>query len=106
MKCPERGWIGSDANGSKGSIYTKEHYARAMATRHRNMQHGTPAKAGRPKVYRFTRDQLIDALTRLEAYPAPRSDGKRSFIVAESMADALIEALKAEWDALGGGRDD
>ena len=49
-----------------------------------------------PRVYSFTRDQLIDALTRLEAYPAPRSDGKRSFIVAESMADAIIGALEEQ----------
>jgi hypothetical protein len=45
--------------------------------------------------YSFTRDQLIDALTRLEAYPATAGPGQRVFINAESMADALIEALEA-----------
>jgi hypothetical protein len=43
--------------------------------------------------YSFTRDELIEALTRLEAYPATAGPGQRVFINAESMADALIEAL-------------
>lgn len=41
----------------------------------------------------FTRDELIEALTRLEAYPASAGPGQRTFVVAESMADAIIEAL-------------
>ena len=47
-----------------------------------------------PRVYSFTRDQFIDALTRLEAYPATAGPGRRVFIVAEAMADAIIEALE------------
>ena len=43
--------------------------------------------------YSFTRDQLIDALTKLEAYPATLKSG-RVILLADSMADALIEALE------------
>ena len=46
--------------------------------------------------YSFTRAQLIDALTRLEAYPATAGPGQRTFVVAESMADAIIEAMETE----------
>ena len=49
-----------------------------------------------PRVYSFTRDQLIDALTRLEAYLATAGPGQRTFVVAESMADAIIEGLETE----------
>lgn len=48
-----------------------------------------------PQRYSFTRDELIEALTSLEAYPATAGPGQRTFVVAESMADALIEALEA-----------
>ena len=48
----------------------------------------------RERRYSFTRDRLIGALTRLEAYPATSGDGKRTFIGAESMADAIIGALE------------
>ena len=47
-----------------------------------------------PRVWSFTRDQLVEALTHLEAYPASAGPGQRVFINAESMADALIEALE------------
>ena len=45
--------------------------------------------------YSFTRGQLIDALTRLEAHVAT-SGPMAGKIIAESMADALIEALSGE----------
>ena len=48
-----------------------------------------------PRVYSFTRDQLIDALTRLEAYPATLKSG-RVILLAESMADAIIGALEEQ----------
>lgn len=40
----------------------------------------------------FTRDQLVDVISRLEAYPATLESG-RVVIMAESMADAIIEGL-------------
>jgi hypothetical protein len=43
--------------------------------------------------YSFTREELIEALTRLEAYPATLKSG-RVILIADSMADALIEALE------------
>jgi len=43
--------------------------------------------------YSFTREELINALAKLEAYPATLKDG-RVIILADSMADALIEALE------------
>jgi len=46
-----------------------------------------------PELRLFTRDQLIDAISRLEAYPATLKDG-RVVIIADSMADAIIEALE------------
>jgi hypothetical protein len=46
-----------------------------------------------PETWTFTRDQLIDAISHLEAYPATVGPGYRVFLVAESMADAIIEAL-------------
>ena len=48
-----------------------------------------------PHRYSFTRDELVDALTHLEAYPATAGPGQRVFINAESMADAIIGALEA-----------
>ena len=87
VKCAEHGLLFG------GCTYPKERNARNAAGQHRSLHHGGAAGA-RPKVYRFTRDQLIDALTRLEAYPATSGDGKRTFIVAGSMADAIIGALE------------
>ena len=61
--------------------------------------------------YSFTRAELIEALTRLEAYPATAGPGQRTFIVAESMADAIIEALEEKpepvhyrWPVVCGGQ--
>ena len=51
-------------------------------------------KPAQPRAYSFTRAELVDVLARLEAYPATSGDGKRTFIVAESMADAIIGALE------------
>ena len=45
------------------------------------------------RMYVFTRDQLIEAVSRLEAYPAKLKSG-RVVIMAESMANAIIEALE------------
>lgn len=47
-----------------------------------------------PRRYSFTRDRLIEAISHLEAYPATAGPGQRVFIPAESMADAIIEALE------------
>ncbi len=46
------------------------------------------------RMYVFTRDQLIEAVSHLEAYPATLKSG-RVVIMAESMADAILEALEA-----------
>jgi hypothetical protein len=50
------------------------------------------------RVYSFTRDQLIDAFTRLKLYPgrdpATIPMSAHFYFSAESMADALIEALE------------
>ena len=48
------------------------------------------------RFYTFTRPQLIEAISRLEAYPV--TAGTRSFIVADSMADAIIKALEGSSD--------
>ena len=48
-----------------------------------------------PVAFTATRDQLIEALTYLEAYPASAGPGQRVFINAESMADAIITALES-----------
>ena len=53
-------------------------------------------KEDAPPRYSFTRDQLVDAIARREAYPATAGPGQRVFISAESMADAIIEALETE----------
>ena len=55
-----------------------------------------PILEGHGPHYSFTRDQLIDALTHLEAYPATAGPGQRTFIVAEAMADAIIGALEEQ----------
>ena len=49
-----------------------------------------------PESFTFTRDQLTEAISRLEAYPATAGPGHRVFISAESMADGIIEALETE----------
>ena len=46
--------------------------------------------------YSFTRGGLVDALARLEVQRARSRAGQRGRISAESMADALIEAL-TDW---------
>ncbi len=46
------------------------------------------------RVFSFTRPELIDAISRLEAYPATLQSG-RVVISAESMADAIIEGLES-----------
>ncbi len=43
--------------------------------------------------YSFTRDELIEALTRLEVHPATLPGRGKAVVLAESMADALIGAL-------------
>ena len=49
-----------------------------------------------PRRYSFTRPELVEAISRLEAYPATVGPGQRVFVAAESMADAIIEALEGE----------
>ncbi len=68
------------------------------------------AMAGvKPERWSFTRDELIDALSRLEAR-VPTSGPLAGKILAESMADAIIEALTGKrapvhyhWPAVCGG---
>ena len=48
-----------------------------------------------PETYTFTRDQLIEALTHLEAR-IPVSGPAAGLVDAESMADSIIEALETE----------
>lgn len=54
----------------------------------------TPVPEGHGPRYSFTRDQLTEALTRLEAYPATLPGRDKPVLIAESMADAIIEALE------------
>ena len=69
------------------------------------------ACAAAPRRYSFTRDQLIDVLTRLEVYPVGAPLARPSVVVAFAMlADSIIEALETErrreWRAsLRGGSD-
>ncbi len=58
---------------------------------------GQCIKINEPKPYTFTRDELIEALTRLEMHVATSGPiaGK---VLADSMADAIIEALAAKPD--------
>ena len=86
VKCAEHGLLFG------GCTYPKERNARNAAGQHRSLHHGGAAGA-RPKVYRFTRDQLIDALTRLETHVLV-SGPAAGMINAESMADAIIGALE------------
>jgi hypothetical protein len=58
--------------------------------------HPHAARREQPRCYAFTRDQLIEAISHLEAYPATAGPGHRVFISAESMADGIIEALEIE----------
>lgn len=51
------------------------------------------------RLYSFTRPQLIDALCRLEVYPAVLPGRDVPVVLAESMADALIEVLEDGKDA-------
>lgn len=44
-------------------------------------------------VHVFTRDQLVDALTRITLNPVHFACGERGVIVAEWMADAILAAL-------------
>jgi hypothetical protein len=53
---------------------------------------GQCIKIGEPKPYAFTRDELIEAISRLEAHVAV-SGPAAGKILADSMADAIIEAL-------------
>lgn len=50
-------------------------------------------EAARDSRYSFTRDQLIDALTHMEA-TVPVDGRKTVLLNAESMADAIIEGLE------------
>lgn len=49
--------------------------------------------AGPAQVHTFTRDGLAGALSRITLKPVRFEDGKPGVVVAEWMADALIEAL-------------
>ena len=69
--------------------------ASGFSSRKAAEDYGRDRELGR-RLYSFTREQLIGALTRLEAYPATAGPGQRVPINAESMADALIEALEAD----------
>lgn len=54
-------------------------------------------KEDAPPRYAFTRDQLIDVLTRLKVYPVGPPLAQPSVVVAFAMlADAIIEALDAD----------
>jgi hypothetical protein len=81
-----RGWRARwrDPDGSLKS-------ASGFASRTMAEEYGTDKESGR-RVYQFTRGQLIDALTRLEMHVA-LSGPAAGKILADSMADAIIEAL-------------
>ena len=66
--------------------------ASGFASRKAAEGYGRDREAG-CRVYAFTRGQLIEALTRLEAHVAV-SGPAAGKILADSMADALIEALE------------
>ena len=87
VKCAEHGLLFG------GCTYPKERNARNAAGQHRSLHHGGAAGA-RPKVYRFTRDQLIEALGTPEMWPLAATLSVGIPAGAESMADALIEALE------------
>ena len=72
-----------------------------LAAAYRISLHDLAVMAGHtgPGVYSFTRDRLIDVLCRLEAYPATLPGRDRPVLIAESMADAIIEALEGGTDA-------
>ena len=48
--------------------------------------------ADKPRLHTFTRDELVDALTRMTA-EVPVTGPAAGMVNAESMADAIIEAL-------------
>ena len=80
VECAECGLIGP------GTAYGSRPTADQVATHHRTLRHPGPRR------YSFTRDELIDALTHLEV-TVPTSGPLAGKVLAESMADALIEAL-------------
>ena len=83
VRCTEHGHL-----GAPGKVHGKRSSAQMVATTHLNAAHAEAVRR-----WSFTRDQLIDAIAHLEAYPATAGPGQRVFISAESMADAIIEAL-------------
>ena len=87
VKCAEHGLLFG------GCTYPKERNARNAAGQHRSLHHGGAAGA-RPKVYRVTRAQLLEALGTPEMWPLAATLSVGIPAGAESMADALIEALE------------
>ena len=87
-----RGWRcrWKDQNGTLRS-------ASGFTSREDARDYGRAREAGL-RFYRFTRPELIEAISRLEAYPVTAGPGQRSFIVADSMADAIIAVLEGEGD--------
>lgn len=67
--------------------------ASGFTSREGARDYGRAREAGL-RFWRFTRPELIEAISRLEAYPVTAGPGQRSFIVADSMADAIIKALE------------
>lgn len=66
--------------------------ASGFASRKAAETYGRDREAGY-RFYSFTRAQLIDAIAGLEVRPALLPGRDRPVILAESMADAIIEAL-------------
>jgi hypothetical protein len=86
VRCAEHGHL-----GSPGKVHGKRASAQMVATTHLNAAHAEAVRR-----YTFTRPELIEAISHLEAYPATTDPGRRVFISAESMADGIIEALETE----------
>ena len=95
-----RGWRARwhDRDGSLRS-------ASGFASRKAAEGYGRDREAGH-RAYTFTRSQLIDALCRLEVYPATLPGRDVPVVLAESMADAIIGALEDEKSAAREGDED
>ena len=87
VKCAEHGLI------LAGRVYARESAARVVAGQHRSGEHGI-GRPPRPKVYRFTRDQLIGALSGTEMWSLAATLSVGVPAAAGSMADAIIGALE------------
>ena len=86
VRCPVHGFLGKPS----GWIYAREADANRARARHLGAKHGPRVT----RVYSFTRDQLIEALGTPEMWPLAATLSVGIPAGAESMADALIEALE------------